>query len=286
MKVVEILRIGIIILFLSWIGNTVYFASQQLDEPIVLQHFYELPLSDDYYFEIYYITNKNDPVDLSFVEFPELEELDYRHLITRHGQVRDEQNFSHHSVKSIGFQIQHEDITKGKYDDIVLTEMRTFKPNGEVKTYSIGEIKLYSDKRGPFEMHSTGSSSDHNGFDMVRATESITITDLKFSFLDKLENSIQLWMNKEELQIIDSQIDSSLFPKVLNQGDWLEVEHRFQFTEGNFNRFHHYYLAPTLLGKTADGKEFEHQLSIQYRPYISKKELQELIKVASGDQDE
>lgn len=286
MKVGSILRVGIILLLLSWAGNTVYFASQRLDEPIVLQHFYELPLSDDYYFEIHYITNKNNPADLTFVEFPELEELDFQHLIRRHGQVWDKQNFSHHSIKSIGFYIHAEDIVTDKHDDIVITEMRTFMPSGEAKTYSIGEIKLYSDERGLFEMHSSGGSNDHTGFDMVRATESLTVDELKMPFLDKLENGIQLWMNKEELLIKDTQIDSEFFPKVLKEGDLIELEHRFRFTEVDPNRLHHYYIAPTLVGETVDGKEFEHPLSIQYSPYISKKELKEIIELSRGEQDE
>ena len=45
---------------ISWIANSIYAYSKQLDEPIFLDHYIETALQDTIYMTFYYLTNKND----------------------------------------------------------------------------------------------------------------------------------------------------------------------------------------------------------------------------------
>ncbi|HWO74437.1 MAG TPA: hypothetical protein VNM69_00815 [Bacillus sp. (in: firmicutes)] len=38
--------IGLAVIFVSWVGNYVYFSANQLSHPIVLKHYYEVPYEE------------------------------------------------------------------------------------------------------------------------------------------------------------------------------------------------------------------------------------------------
>ncbi|WP_223702259.1 hypothetical protein [Sutcliffiella deserti] len=285
MKVIKILRIGILFLCISWIGNLIYFYSQQLAEPIILKHYYELPMSPHYHFELFYITNKNEKSDITFVEFPQLESQELQYVITKPFENEVEQSFSHHKIKTLNFQMSDEETLKEIKEDIVINEIRAYFSNGEVRNYSIGEIILYRDRgRSAFEGHFAGSSNSNEGFDSIVAKEDLIVNDLQFSFLDKLSKGIKLSLNKEEVTIDKETLQlNSFLPKEFKKGEELELHYQFQFGEDDLNRHHFYEIIPRYIGETVNGEPFSDRIHLHYRPYISKKELREIIDTTKDD---
>ncbi len=45
----------------AWVINIAIYETDQLDGPIVLEHYIELPMEQNHFFKIYYLTNKNKP---------------------------------------------------------------------------------------------------------------------------------------------------------------------------------------------------------------------------------
>src|SRR3954466_15744758 len=88
---------------ISWIANSIYAYSKQLDEPIFLDYYIETPLQDTIYMNFYYLTNKNDLTKATsvsageWVGYPEAQ-------FFFDEQVYNEQIFNNHVLRSINVQ--------------------------------------------------------------------------------------------------------------------------------------------------------------------------------------
>ena len=88
------LYIGIAIVLFSLIGNYAVFASKQLKDPIMLKHYYEIPASKGYVFNLHYINNRSDNVDILWVTIPGIDFI----ISSYEGQTS---TYRHYQVKTI-----------------------------------------------------------------------------------------------------------------------------------------------------------------------------------------
>ena len=64
--------VALVLIGVSWVLNSIYAYSKQLDEPIFLDHYIDAEYQDDLYMTFYYLTNKNDSSVVSSVSTGEL----------------------------------------------------------------------------------------------------------------------------------------------------------------------------------------------------------------------
>ena len=85
---------------ISWIANSIYAYSKQLDEPIFLDHYIETQLQDTIHMTFFYLTNKNNMATVTSVSAGEW----FGHpgiYYSSSEQVQNEQTFNNHVLRRI-----------------------------------------------------------------------------------------------------------------------------------------------------------------------------------------
>lgn len=92
--------IALILIGISWISNSIYAHSKQLDKPIFLDHYIDVELQDYIYITFYYLTNKNDSSVVSSVSTGELIGYPEDPYFTDEG-IQNRQSFNNHVLRSV-----------------------------------------------------------------------------------------------------------------------------------------------------------------------------------------
>ncbi|QFT89698.1 hypothetical protein FIU87_13635 [Bacillus sp. THAF10] len=272
---------GVLLAIVSWAGNMYYYNSQQLERPIMMKHYYELPKEHIDFFRLHYITNKVEQMDIAWVEFPELGE---HHLAISSDQSHDQGNYyQSHKIKTLHLTTYHDSLPKQK-EDIILTKMTAHFTNGDSHTYEIGEIVFKESNRGPFQFRGSGGSSDGTGYDNMSSSEmGLEVTDVTIRGHERLGN-FSLTINKQEFEP-KSKENGITTMKLQGKEEalpirFLNVKHAFSFESDDPNRFHFYSIIPIINGLKENGEPFKQDFHANYEPYFSEKELKQYMKAA------
>ncbi|KMJ59955.1 hypothetical protein AB685_03655 [Bacillus sp. LL01] len=280
----KILFFGILLTVVSWIGNGLYYVNQQLDKPIILLHYYDLPKNHNSQFNIYYIGNKMEDRDIVSVEFPQLHGKEY--AITMQGSYDIDDSFTHHKLRVLDFMVD-EEILKELENDLTLTEMTVHLASGETYTYPLGEVIFKEDSKGPLGFSASGSSTEGAGYTyLVKPVDDIQISGIKMRAHDKLGN-FQLSINNKELEI-HSKEDGYTLLKLSDDSARItdrniSIEYRFEFLEDDPNRWNFYQLTPAIVGEVGEGVPFEHDFFLSQHAHFNKKDIKEIIKASKGE---
>lgn len=296
------LYIGMVIVILSWISNYLYFSLNQLAQPVMLKHYYELPIEEETTFQLHYLMNRNNDVEISSIQIPG---LDYVRMID-YGQNLI---FRHQQLKTVTVQIDKNMLESNLEKPFVISSIEAYLSNGEKQVYDIGEISLSESSRGPFDFRAAGGSSNGNSFDFVTATEALVINSYEVPFKEQLSQSLKLFINHEQTELPTiaedlmkdrrrqppytdpveelnnlnhEEINRGIFPIYLKEGGFLNVQHRFEFPENDPNSFHYYRFDTKFIGKTEEGKPFVQRTIMNYDPYFTENNISLILKETRG----
>lgn len=297
----SILYVGLVIMLLSLVGNYLYFSMNQLDKPLMLKHFYQKHIEEETLFELHYLVNRNQKVDISTINIPG---LDYVQIIDEGYQYN---SYRHHKLKTIFVKIDKHVLEDKIKDGFVINEVEAFLTNGERVIYDIGEITLGEWNRGPFEFRAAGGSSDGSSFDFVAAEVDLTLHSYEVPYLEKLSNGLTLFVNREQATLTPiaiemrnghhlpddnpaeklkdvtvDKLEPNIFPLELRAGEFLNIEHHFSFPDNDPNQYHYYYFEIKFDGETKDGSPFTHGTNLHYYPYFTEYDIKEIIKEERG----
>ncbi|MBO8172131.1 MAG: hypothetical protein H0Z33_09575 [Bacillaceae bacterium] len=262
------LAIAVVLAILA--GNFIYFQSQQLSSPIMLKHYYDLPLDPEVRFELHYLVNRDEEMDISWISIPG---LDYVQTINDY--QGSGQSFRHHKLKSVMVVINGDLLKQnnGNQDQWIFTEVTAHLTNGNTKTFPVGKVVITEFKESPLKFKATGSSTDGTGFRVLEAEEELDIQQVEIPFSEQLLPDLKV--------LIDQQpYTEDLLPIKLKKGDLIEVNHQFSFDETNSSRLHYYDSHIYLMGRTAGGEAFKRGANIHFRPYLSQKDVNQLVEQA------
>lgn len=101
----------IVLLFVCWLGNILYFQSQLLKEPIILNARIEIPAEEQALFSIYYLSNKHEVVEMQALTLENYSISALHPFYTENPKDQSfHQEFTHHLIKEVSFDVTSEDI--------------------------------------------------------------------------------------------------------------------------------------------------------------------------------
>ncbi|WP_432664052.1 hypothetical protein R9X47_26420 [Wukongibacter baidiensis] len=300
----------LILISISWIGNLIYYYSQQLSEPLFLNHYYEMTLDNDTSFDIYYLINKNKDIDLRWAEIPGIEDVKFELL------EYDVETFNHQMLKRGRFKININAFKEVKLeeDKYIFNEIIAHFSNDEVKRVDIGKVIIYKEDSNNIESpiigRSSGSSSTNRQYRLFEANKPLTIMgfdyDLKkyldgflYIFLDypqsrsnkltEVENkekndSTKYKGDVEDLFSVDGvELRQELFPIKLNKEENIIINNRFYSKDNEDERRYNYYqIYARLRVETEDGEEYIRDCEMHYNPYFDNSDIVSIIKERRG----
>lgn len=250
----RILKIGIIIILITFILSlaTSYFL--RLDKPVFLQSYVELQLpvleNGDYgsdQFEIRYITNTNDNRVVNNIEFIDLPGL-YAYVYDTEISGLTEGMYSIRSVNVFvdGYQIQ------GPIQEMHLNKAKVYFTDGSAEIIDIGDIVLFDSREGYeyFEFVSGSGSSDGIESTLSEVKEDITLLKVDSPLLRNIEEYIEIQIDGVDYK----EIEGIKYSK----GDSIKTRAVIDEINDPLLKYNSYFIRPKLYFMDNEGKPIDY----------------------------
>lgn len=185
----------------------------RLDEPVFLNHYYDLEIYEDGEYlndmplSLNYITNVDDDRVVNHIEFPEFPEL-FVHVseygfeetgLFNMGQSQNDipgHTYGQYSIREVFIHFQNISDVEELNDEII-TQAQIYFDDSSSLMVDIGEVHLFNrtDDETPLENLQGSSSSDGTGETLYRATEDITLSSMDRSLLENVEERVDIQVN-------------------------------------------------------------------------------------------
>ncbi|WP_160645877.1 hypothetical protein [Chengkuizengella marina] len=308
----SIFWVGIAICILSFIGNYLFFQSEQLKEPIFLDHYYDFENynNNDIDLTFYYLTNKNDTFKIknALINGVEVYPVSYGGFSMLPNNTQQyEQEFTHHYLKSVTFSIPYSSISSFEsLEEVWSIEnmIVSFYDHKDINA-EIGKINIYTKPSTDkiFDFQVSGSSNQHREYKIMTALQSLNISNISVPFeelIDEVEIKVNLNQEKlKQLKVLKYGGDSpawfdderkkdwnelegvstkeQLFPLKIRAGDWMQLQMAF-----NPNHKSYFQFGIRIEGVTENGEPFVERVLINDYPHLSQKNINEIIEAKQG----
>lgn len=266
---------------ISWIVNSLYAQSKQLEEPIFLDHYLETTTDeqDHNYVTFFYLANKNDHSHINYIRLGDVEGFpqgDYFFTSTTAPHAID--TYRHQELRSINVKLRSfSDNTEIQS----FNEMAVFYSDGRSSTASIGEVIVHpqryyeNDDTRALEQPSSGSSNDGSSWDTFRATETLAIEKIDFPFNEPIEDRFNFTISGKQTE---QSLDSLKLPIHLEKDK--SVTLRVNFKEKSF--VNPFAFAIRISGTTTEGKPFTNYTHYNLFPYLTQDDVNRIIEEKTG----
>jgi len=287
----------------SWILNSMYAYSKQLDEPIFLDHYMDVVYQEHLYMTFYYLTNKNDTSSIVSMNAGDVRAYPTEQTYGWNGinQIANRQTFNHYVLRSVNVEFYN---PYGTRLDESFTEMDVVFSDGRVVTVPIGHVMMQPPnmEESPLEYTSSGSSSNNFNQSYYRALEPLTIEAIESPFHDELQGDFAIKINtpknpfesrasdlafqdamsREWNDIRGLDVKDVSFPIHLKERDTFRVHSKFPTNSTKVLNMNIH-----ISGTTESGEAFSTTTGIITQPYLEQQTVHELIKAKTkGDTDE
>lgn len=155
-------RIFFIILssiILGWIAAATYAYSQQLEQPVFLDHYFEEYAHENLQMQFYYITNKNDDNTINMITLGNIPAfVDDFHMMFTEGTSYVQQ-FGSHELRTLSVNMDPYELSKIK-EKVMINEITVYLSGGDSFTADIGEIIIHPEDKSTKPHLSQVSSGD------------------------------------------------------------------------------------------------------------------------------
>lgn len=298
---------GLTLVIISWIANYTYHQSQQLTEPIFLDHYYEVPAQENLGLKFYFLANKNDQSQVNFVEMDGVRAFPVEnggfHMLTDNNPVQFEREFRHQQLRSILIKMPIDKIHLTGEEHWSFETMTVHFTNGVIMQSDIGKVVILPKLKyiPMFEMLMSGSSNQHRSEKLLSATQAFTIQDITVPFADEVSDDIAIKVDLDQLKLKKaesmtkhghrpdwymkdmekkwsevpgvSSLEDDLYPIEFKNNDMLRVSIFF-----NPSRQSYFQFGIKLKGETAEGEAFIRPTPIIDHPFLDEEDVDKIIE--------
>lgn len=298
----RIFWISLLLISISWVVNSIYAHSKQLDEPIFLEHYIDTTLQENIDIPLYYLTNLNDSSSISYVNIDGISNYVVQdHFFSDFGFNHDSdyhqnlQTFTHHALRSIRLQLNTFELENllqdGKFN---FNEIEVFFNDGKNMIIPIGEITIHANKpdnnHKPLHFISSSGSSDGSNQSSHQVKEDLSIENITFKYNDILQENLLIKIDSRNLSTKNAPFytefpqDSESIPGIDIQN--IELPYELEQDEV-FNIYTQ--ISPGFIGylesniefsgTTKSGETFIFSNSLlSQQPYLSQKDIHKMIQ--------
>lgn len=267
-------------------GVFTYLTSYQLQEPLLLTHFYEKEYfqSTVEYIPLYYITNQDDHFQLVSVES---EALPGQMIFVEHDSITGRE----------GIYTQHEAIItiNGLQEEVILDELIFHFSNGTAIQGDIGSIKLSPMKDSNPEdlvvhFSTSGSSNTGESYTLGNVQREGELTDITLPFPEIIEPVLKLAVEKKgrdyspgiHEQLLNSkekQSAADVTPIKAASGEKIKINAMVDKSLMYKNNIHAIEADIKGVFQTGDEEIEQSLIRITEQPYLTSKQIKELKKL-------
>ncbi len=295
------------LIIISIIGNYIYFQSKQLDEPLFINHYIsrEILEQDEVKLYFYYLTNKENPVKINYLEVGGIEAYpeNYHFNMLNNSQhpIHFVEEYNHHYLVQARITFRTDMLPMEDNRLWSFEKMIVHLSNGEMTNVDIGKViigNLNREYHRGFEHRSSiSNSSNYLDKDVLEATEALTVEDIHVPFANKVmqDVAIKINSNQESLnkqsegeeklpewlkndmkenwkRLPGVELNESLLPISINKGEWVHFIKQYN------PRKHSYYDFNIKIKGSLDSEEnFIYPIRVNDWPDFEQDDINEII---------
>lgn len=143
------------VIILGWIAAATYAYSQQLEQPVFLDHYFEDYAEENLQMQFYYITNKNDNETVNMITLGDIPAFieDFQEGTSY------VQQFGSHELRTLSVKMDPYELSKIK-EEVIINEITVYLAGGDSFTADIGEIIIHPEDESSNPYLSQVSSGD------------------------------------------------------------------------------------------------------------------------------
>ncbi len=288
-----------VVIVIAWIGNYTYLHSKQLDEPIILSHYYDQSMEEYTRVRVFYLTNKNHQ-ELNYADFRGV--TAYPNLgggfefFNENEKPRHEQEFRHHFLKSTTLDIREDllGLQKGSGDRWTAEDIIAYFNQGAGNSPHVvadfGGIAVQAGYPGKqvFRFQVSGSSNKNRTYSVNEVLEDLTVEEIRLPYEDQIGKFIDIKVarnisyshsgeRRNWADVSGEPLEEIEFPLKLKKGDSLSIS-----SQVNDELKSYVDVALKVKGKTATGETFESPIRIDSRPIFSQEDIDRIVAEHKG----
>lgn len=279
-------------IIISWIGNTLYFESKQLDRPVFLTHYIDQDIEQEItYLSLYYITNKTDLTELQQIQLGDLilypqQPNGFFFMHDQTQQQSYQQEFTHHYLKKATFEIHKDQFNSNHLKDgLTVEKVYAVFSQSSSMSYSIGQIRLSpQESRSEILRNDSSSGSSNGDFQSIHsASEALVLTELHSPFAKELETEYAIRLTHNNQSYFAGKFNNTSDKDI--SGGWPiqigENERLLTNIQLNTKSNKVLNLRFNLIGQTSSGKNFQTSIYSYQDPYLTQADIHSYIERAS-----
>lgn len=297
---------ALVLIGAAWAMNLAFYEKSQLKEPIVLNHYIELPMDQTHFFSIYYLTNKKNPAILQTLEvnglsIPNIAQSNDMWLYGNENSIYNApdivQEFSHHILLEAHFDPSM--LTPEGIEDKPFTWTDVFLTfsDGTARTFDIGEIHMTESEiqKKPILMSMSGGGSS-NGLhsEIFVADQQLKMNEFILPDYIEQDVSVKVQYDEKNGQVTDAFNQAGVMPTWDSLDGVLANEIEWPIVLGQQNTVGIYLkIDPSnskaidasvkWIGETIDGEVVYTLVWVGHRPQLTDEDLRKLIKKAGNE---
>lgn len=277
-------------IIIGWVAAIGYASSQQLDEPVFLDHYIDEYQQDEIQLQFYYITNKRDQKAVNYIMLDDIPGYVDNYYDPMMQEIPYEQRFGHYEVRSIYATLDLRGLDAID-EKMVFDKMKVHFSDGQSETVDVGEIIIHPalhNEKNYLSQKVTAGSANWAGY-ILNAEEDFSIESLVPHI--PMDESAQLRvqvLNAEEnihesrfFNVLEDGVQNSQgikyeeadYPIVLNEEDKLAVSF---VNEGNYK-----YILKSWVkvnGKDKNGLDVSFSTYLSQIPQLEKEDVETIIE--------
>ena len=254
----DLLKICLRGIFLVFVISLILSSYLKLGEPIFIHLYMDLPIVDlenynhnDSGFNIRYISDKADNRRVSYIEFPQANDLiAYADEVGSYSS----NTISLYEVKTLYLQFSLDELVEVE-DGIVLSNAIVHFNNGDRQEVDLGSIRPYrvgsENIEGKLDLQSSMGSSDGRSRSSLKAREDITIVGVENDFLNKFSHLVDLQLNGIDYREVENL--------EMGEGEILSIDGIFKLPENLIYRLRDYDIHANIIYKDMDNNIYNYR---------------------------
>ena len=289
------------LIVISWIANSIYFQSKQLEEPVILNAYLDIPINDSTNFSIHYITNKKDIIELQSLSIGAQSLWNERNFtfpgFENPTAQSFNQEFTHHYSKEAMFSLGEEDIKNFQEELKNHNQIYATFTNGQTVPLNLAKLNFSPHKASNIEFVNSGGL-EYNGNSLaeylyIKEPLKMEAFELPKEVQQNIDVKLMVWKDTDEHSPIIREdaskewedLDAPLYtdvkwPLQINAGDSIGI---FFHTKDDLDKAKTIRLMQDWTGEDAEGTQINHVINIISNPILKQDQVNNIVKKARGE---
>ncbi|MFD1030323.1 hypothetical protein [Metaplanococcus flavidus] len=278
----------LLVIILGWVAAGTYASSQQLEQPVFLDHYIDEYAQDSLHMQFSYLMNTGDKNTINMVELGDIAGT----ADGFHGFFMEEtpyvQRFGPHELRTLSVTFDIYEIRSLK-EKLIFNEMTIHMSDGQHFVVDIGEVIIHPQVQSDFRLSQMSTGDDEMDVSYLEAEEQMTILGLSPHLPDEGLSALKIHIPQKDEHFNETNFIERIGVRLDENGgeDFRDLEYPIHLAKGEGfalslqNKDNVKFVLKSWMmieGQDENGRLLEGQVSLYHNPELTGKKVKAIIE--------